>query len=996
MRYRILMLLLLILPLNKVMAQKTEKTDSASQRLNLEFNSKKSDAVNLALRSGWSVRTDNPDGSVSELIELQYGAPVYYSTNNAVAAATISTNALLSGGSLGLNLTGSGLTVGLWDGGIVRATHQEFGGRTSKGDAATNVIGHATHVAGTLIAAGIVPTAKGMAPQANLITYDWNNDNAEMEQAAANGMLVSNHSYGQVAGWGYGNWSTGTTNEWHWFGYPMFSTQEDINFGLYNAKAAIWDQIMYKNPYYLIVKSVGNDRGEGPDSTLTHKALTNVGGWTTSNLARPKDGSSTGFDCIPTFGVAKNMLSIGSIDDIPSGYQQASDAVISSFSSFGPTDDGRIKPDLVANGSILTSSFSNSNTSYATSSGTSMSSPNVAGSLLLLQQYYNNQKGQYMRAATLKALAIHTADEAGSSPGPDYVFGFGVMNTKKAAQAIADSSKFRIIESTLNPNDTLFYEIFSDGINPIKTTLCWNDTSGLVTSVLNDRTPRIINDLDIVLINVQCNETYFPWKLNPNTPAAPATQGNNIVDNVEVIGELTLPIGTYALRLTHKNTLKHNKQAFSLIIQGDTPEPDQNIVAFTDIEQEITLAESFTQNTTSISATSTQSNAYASLQNNVLSLTGLNIGKDTVKVVACYTGNCGFCDTLNFNVDIKSCAENVSLTTSSTIVDAISACDDESGMVYYIDPISKSTLLAINPNGNDFNPEYVRLDESDNFNFEFTGSSGDAKLMKRMITISAPGYYPINGGIQLKFYYYPEEKEQLQNNFPYSHWFKFSGNKTQTLQAFQNGQLEALMFNNVVEEDVVPMKYAVLDGITSFSTFGFIGYDFEGFLPVTLVSFTAEPHNNGVRLKWHTASETNNKGFKVQRSSDGTHFTEVAWVEGHGTTSLPQYYVTDDYPSTGGSYYYRLQQMDYDNQFEYSPIIQIDLKANNTLSIAREPFSDIFKIVGADTNIEASLWNLNGTKIMEIKENQIDMSGIQVGIYFVNANQQILKLVHTR
>ncbi|MFX5784919.1 S8 family serine peptidase, partial [Acinetobacter baumannii] len=74
---------------------------------------------------------------------------------------------------------------------------------------------------------------------------------------------------------------------------------------------------------------------------------------------------------------------------------------MSSFSSWGPTDDGRIKPDLVADGVSVTSTGGNSTTSYATLSGTSMAAPNTTGSLLLLQEYYNRlRSGSFMRSST--------------------------------------------------------------------------------------------------------------------------------------------------------------------------------------------------------------------------------------------------------------------------------------------------------------------------------------------------------------------------------------------------------------------------------------------------------------------------------------------------------------------------------------------------------------------------------------------------------------------
>ena len=129
------------------------------------------------------------------------------------------------------------------------------------------------------------------------------------------------------------------------------------------------------------------------------------------------------------------------------------------FSSWGPTDDGRIKPDLVANGWLLVSTYGQ-DPYYAPALGTSMATANVTGSLLLLQEYYQDiyGTGNFMRAATLKALAIHTADEAGTADGPDYRHGWGLLNTRSAAQLITAHSigapQQQIIEGSLTDGAT--------------------------------------------------------------------------------------------------------------------------------------------------------------------------------------------------------------------------------------------------------------------------------------------------------------------------------------------------------------------------------------------------------------------------------------------------------------------------------------------------------------------------------------------------------------
>ncbi|MCH7528489.1 MAG: hypothetical protein IH972_02940, partial [Candidatus Marinimicrobia bacterium] len=94
-------------------------------------------------------------GRVAQLQRLAGRRPVYYITDNLNAARTVATQRLWSGGGLGLALTGGGVTVAVWDGGGALASHQEFGGRVTRMDATLPVIDHATHVAGTIAAAGI-------------------------------------------------------------------------------------------------------------------------------------------------------------------------------------------------------------------------------------------------------------------------------------------------------------------------------------------------------------------------------------------------------------------------------------------------------------------------------------------------------------------------------------------------------------------------------------------------------------------------------------------------------------------------------------------------------------------------------------------------------------------------------------------------------------------------------------------------------------------------
>lgn len=494
---------------------------------------------------------------------------------NLNAAKTVSTNAVWPGGILGLNLTGSGTSLAVWDGGKVRTTHQEFGGRVVQKDGATSLNSHATHVAGTMIAAGVDPNAKGMAYQANLDAYDWLLDVAEMSAAAADGLLISNHSYRYYAGW------QGS----YWYGDTTVNRYEDNGFGLYDASARNLDLIANHAPYYLMCFAASNDRLLQPASG---KGYVWAGtGWIWSNTVRPANGP---FDCIPYFNTAKNILTVGNVNDIAGGYTNPSQVVLWSASSCGPTDDGRIKPDLVANGMGLRSTASSADTDYTTMTGTSMSTPNTSGSLGLLQQHALNLYGAYLRASTLKALVIHTADEAGSSTGPDYKFGWGLLNTAKAAQLMQQKGSTALMnEATLAQSQTYTLPVYSDGLQPLRVTIVWNDPAGAEASwSLDPPGLRLVNDLDLRI--TKGVSEWQPYLLDPANPETPASTGDNFRDNVEQIWLATPEAGLYTISVSHKALLQEGEQEYSLIVSGITHTAPTSFTAAAQSDAQIDLS----------------------------------------------------------------------------------------------------------------------------------------------------------------------------------------------------------------------------------------------------------------------------------------------------------------------------------------------------------------------------------------------------------------------
>ncbi len=562
--------------------EKTLKLISLKLKLEQELNYAK--AIAMAKSKNWSLKITYPDGGFAKLVGVDdFGFPIYLQTyNNTIAAATTRANQLWPGGSSGLNLSGNSPSManklGIWEAEDQSplATHVELTGRIVQKDAPTAGAGdHATHVAGTMIATGINPIAKGMAFQIpNLISYDTKSNVSEL--FAETGLLLSNHSYGITGGWSR---NTDQANRWEFLGRP--NENEDYIFGYYSPVTQLVDSLAFNVPNHLLVFSAGNPRNNNGPAVGEPYFRANASGVMAAAGNRPSGISSNdSYDIITQYSLAKNILTVGAVTGLPAGYSKPQDVVISSFSAWGPTDDGRIKPDLVANGVSVTSTASFSNTSYATLSGTSMSAPNATGSLLLIQEYYNKLKpGTFLRSSTLKGLAIHTTDEAGDAPGPDYKFGWGLLNVERAASVLtnaipsnnATTSSDLVFENTLNNGQTFTRTVVATGKVPLKATICWTDPKGSVNNNsatnLNDRTKKLVNDLDIKI--TRGSQTILPWRLNVDNPAAPAQRGDNNTDNVERIdADSTIPGQTYTITVSHKGTLERGTQAYALIVSG--------------------------------------------------------------------------------------------------------------------------------------------------------------------------------------------------------------------------------------------------------------------------------------------------------------------------------------------------------------------------------------------------------------------------------------------
>lgn len=378
------------------------------------------------------------------------------------------------------NLTGNNVRIGIWDGGTV-GPHVDFSGRLTLAESYLST-DHGTHVAGTMAGAGLIdPYARGMAPKSLVYSYDYNGSvNSEVASAISNYNIVMTQN-----SWGYGD------------GFVNCTTKDP-----YNTNSREQDVNIYNNPYLVHVHSSGNSQ------TVCS------GGW----------GTTTG-------KAAKNKIVVANI---------SSSEVISSSSSFGPVQDGRIKPEISALGTSVYSCLPN-NTYTGGYSGTSMAAPGVTGTIAqLIERYKQLNSNVNPPASLMKAITCNTAKDLGNA-GPDYKHGFGGINGLKAVRAIEST---RFVTNNISNGQTINTAInVPAGAKRLKVLICWTDFPALANA-----NPALVNNLDLSVIDPALT-AWNPWKLNPASPSSVATRG---VDNINNIEQVTIdnPVaGSYTLQI---------------------------------------------------------------------------------------------------------------------------------------------------------------------------------------------------------------------------------------------------------------------------------------------------------------------------------------------------------------------------------------------------------------------------------------------------------------
>lgn len=413
-------------------------------------------------------------------------------------------NFLASDYSSGLHYDGTGVTIMMQDDGII-GPHIDYKGRIDQsgcGFCSTDISDtHGDHVSGTIMGAGnIDPHAKGMAYAADLLVYGSGNNNYNQvpNLYANNELVVTSKSYSDGCNGGYTN------------------------------LARSLDEMTNDLRSIIHVFSAGNegdqDCGYGPV------------GW----------GNITG-----GHKAAKNVVTVGSLNLYDN---------ISNFSSRGPAEDGRIKPDICGVGEGVNSTGPENG--YFVSQGTSMSCPGVAGTVAQLYHAYRDLNGgDNPTSGLIKAAILNTGEDLGN-PGPDFIYGWGRINARAAYELLRDGHYFTDTISQ-NENESFIINVPA-ATKELRVMLYWTDIEGSTSAQF-----ALVNDLNMYAVSPN-NDTLYPWVLDHSPTLASlsaiAVRERDSINNMEQVTIENPTAGSYEINIDGFN-IPQGPQEYFIVYQ---------------------------------------------------------------------------------------------------------------------------------------------------------------------------------------------------------------------------------------------------------------------------------------------------------------------------------------------------------------------------------------------------------------------------------------------
>jgi subtilisin-like proprotein convertase family protein len=410
------------------------------------------------------------------------------------------------------------MIVGVWDGGRARDTHVGLQGAYTGGpfDNGTKrvltgsvinsdpnfayvgisdtagISSHATHVTGTVLGDG-TGDVDGTGFAPRAYAVSLNSSNVDAERRTVR------HHFRHVI-------------DTHSYGAQGGSS------GGYHATAANWDTDI-RDLLMKVNRSAGNEAngGTNDDNTI---------------------GDDTCF---------KNGMIIGAAQD---------NGVIATFSSRGPSDDGRLMPHFMLNGHTLWSADSGNDTDYGSKSGTSMSTPSATGAQTLLSELYMREMGnRELTPDTAKVVLAVTSTDV-YNPGPDYRYGYGIPDIKRAADLILAnkaSGEANLIRGAVRQGSMMEWELeVTSSSDPLRVICSWLDVQASTQAI-----PTLINDIDVELVEPNGSTIHYPYSGIPATQGTQTHQftntGPNRYDNTEYIEVASPAVGTWVVRVSGFN-----------------------------------------------------------------------------------------------------------------------------------------------------------------------------------------------------------------------------------------------------------------------------------------------------------------------------------------------------------------------------------------------------------------------------------------------------------